>query len=303
MAVAPRRVHGDVLIPIFPQGARLQLVVFNGDRLGALAGSDVIEIPAAGADPRGPLHAFIETAGELTIPPDGTRYRLEDVELAAPLPRPGKIIGAPVNYVDHQQEMQQPTTIAGLGVFLKAPTSVLAPGGTILLPYTDQRTDQEAELGVVIGRTARHVPAERALEHVFGYTCALDITVRSGEDRSTRKSFDTFTPLGPCVTTADEVGDPGSLRLRGWVGGELRQDARTSDMIFGVPELIAYASSVMTLLPGDVLVTGTPAGVGPLAHGDQVIVEIERVGRLEVTVSSASAVPYASRPGQLRVNA
>jgi 2-keto-4-pentenoate hydratase/2-oxohepta-3-ene-1,7-dioic acid hydratase in catechol pathway len=202
-----------------------------------------------------------------------------------------------VNYVDHQHEMREPTTVAELGVFLKAQTSVLAPGGSILLPYTDKRTDQEAELGVVIGRAARNVSREQALEHVFGYTCALDITVRSGEDRSTRKSFDTFTPLGPWITTADEVGDPATLRLRGWVNGELRQDASTADMIFGVTELIAYASSVMTLLPGDVIVTGTPAGVGPLADGDHVVVEIDRVGRLEVEVSGAQAVPYATRPG------
>jgi 2-keto-4-pentenoate hydratase/2-oxohepta-3-ene-1,7-dioic acid hydratase in catechol pathway len=284
-----------------------QLVVFNGDRLGVLAGDEVVELPGAGGDPRGPLHALIEArAGDPYPVPthlDRPRHPLAEVELGAPLPRPGKILGAPVNYLDHQHEMREPTTVAELGVFLKAPTSVLAPGGTITLPYTDRRTDQEAELGVVIGRVARHVPVERAAEHVFGYTCALDITVRSGEDRSTRKSFDTFTPLGRCVTTADEVGDPGRLRLRGWVNNELRQDASTGDMIFGVAELIAYASSVMTLLPGDVLITGTPAGVGPLADGDRVRVSIERVGELEVGVSAASAVPYGARPGRREVPA
>jgi 2-keto-4-pentenoate hydratase/2-oxohepta-3-ene-1,7-dioic acid hydratase in catechol pathway len=280
-----------------------QLVVFNDDRLGVVAGDQVIELPGTGADPRGPLHALIESGAGVPTRPDGPRHPLAEVTLGAPLPRPGKILGAPVNYVDHQHEMHQPTTVAELGVFLKAPTSVLAPGGTIQLPYTDKRTDQEAELGVVIGRVARHVSVERAAEHVFGYTCALDITVRSGEDRSTRKSFDTFTPLGPGVTTADEVGDPGRLRLQGWVNNEPRQDASTGDMIFGVAELIAYASSVMTLLPGDVLVTGTPAGVGPLADGDRVVVRIERVGQLEVGVSAASAVPYGARPGHREVPA
>jgi 2-keto-4-pentenoate hydratase/2-oxohepta-3-ene-1,7-dioic acid hydratase in catechol pathway len=275
----------------------VRLVVFDGGRLGVVDGTDVIEVPGPGLDPRGPLHALIEAGdGGLDVP-DGPRRPLAEVKLGAPLPRPGKIVGAPVNYVDHQHEMREPTTVAELGVFLKAQTSVLAPGGSILLPYTDKRTDQEAELGVVIGRAARNVSREQALEHVFGYTCALDITVRSGEDRSTRKSFDTFTPLGPWITTADGVGDPATLRLRGWVNGELRQDASTADMIFGVPELIAYASSVMTLLPGDVIVTGTPAGVGPLADGDHVVVEIDRVGRLEVEVSGAQAVPYATRPG------
>jgi 2-keto-4-pentenoate hydratase/2-oxohepta-3-ene-1,7-dioic acid hydratase in catechol pathway len=277
----------------------VRLVVFDGGRLGVIDGTAVIEVPAApGFGSRGPLHALIESGTGLPDVPDAPRRPLAGVRLDAPLPQPGKIIGAPVNYVDHQHEMHEPVTVTGLGLFLKAPTSVLAPGGSILLPYTDKRTDQEAELGVVIGQPARHVPSERALEYVFGYTCALDITVRSGEDRSTRKSFDTFTPLGPGITTAGEVGDPGALQLRGWVNGELRQHASTADMIFGVPELLAYASSVMTLLPGDVIVTGTPAGVGPLADGDHVVAEIDRVGRLEVEVSGARAVPYETRPGK-----
>jgi 2-keto-4-pentenoate hydratase/2-oxohepta-3-ene-1,7-dioic acid hydratase in catechol pathway len=155
----------------------------------------------------------------------------------------------------------------------------------------------------VIGREARNVPAERALEYVAGYTCLLDITVRSTEDRSTRKSFDTFTPLGPWVTTPDEVGDPGALGLRCWVGGTLRQSATTADLIFDVPRLIAYASSVMTLWPGDVIATGTPAGVGPIRHGDRIAMDIERVGRLEVTATAEQARPYASRPGPTEIAA
>ncbi|MEJ3747976.1 fumarylacetoacetate hydrolase family protein [Actinomycetes bacterium KLBMP 9797] len=213
------------------------------------------------------------------------------------LPRPGKIVAAPVNYRDHQAEMAAPLTVADLGVFLKAPSSVIGHGGTVVLPYDDVRTDHEAELAVVIGRVARDVPADLALEYVAGYTCLFDITIRSTEDRSTRKSFDTFTPIGPWVTTPDEVGDPGALGLRCWVNGAPRQSASTADLIFDVPRLIAYASSVMTLWPGDVIATGTPAGVGPIQHGDRVAMEIERVGRLEVTVSGAQAIPYAERPG------
>lgn len=266
------------------------LAMVEGDRLAKVGGRTT--------DLRGPLHTMLESGARPTASP--TWRCLHGAGLAAPLPRPGKILGAPVNYLDHQHEMQEPTTVAELGVFLKAPTSVLAPGGTVRLPYTDVRTDQEAELAVVIGCTARHVPRERAQDVVFGYTCALDVTVRSGEDRSTRKSFDTFTPLGPWITTADEVGDPGALRLRGWVGDELRQDAWTGDMLFDVPDLVAYASSVMTLRPGDVLLTGTPAGVGPIVDGDRVTVDIERVGRLEVQVSGDGAVPYANRPGTAR---
>ncbi|MBV9232376.1 MAG: fumarylacetoacetate hydrolase family protein, partial [Chloroflexi bacterium] len=168
---------------------------------------------------------------------------------------------------------------------------------TVRLPYLDKRTDQEAELTVVIGRTARNVSVDEALDCVFGYTCGLDITVRSTEDRSTRKSFDTFTPLGPWVVTSDEVGDPHNLELRCWVNGVLRQQANTHDLIFNVAELIAYTSSVMTLWPGDVILTGTPAGVGPIVGGDRILMEIEKVGQLEVTVSDEGATQYASRPG------
>jgi 2-keto-4-pentenoate hydratase/2-oxohepta-3-ene-1,7-dioic acid hydratase in catechol pathway len=279
--------------------------------LGLVLGEDLVDVTElvgpGPSGPAGPLQAALDRG---LLAPGGAlrtldpallaalpRAPLSTVTLLSPLPRPGKVIGAPVNYLDHKAEMAVPTTIAELGLFLKAPSSVIGPGAPIALPYTDLRTDQEGELAVVIGRTARDVPAERAAEYVAGYACLLDITVRSGEDRSTRKSFDTFTPLGPWLTTADEVGDPGDLRLRCWVNGTLRQDTSTSALIYDVPRLIAYASSVMTLWPGDVIATGTPAGVGPIADGDVIVVEIERVGRLETPVSAATAIPYADRPG------
>lgn len=216
---------------------------------------------------------------------------------SAPLPRPGKIIGAPANYYDHVDEMPDAHTIMDWGAFLKAPSSLLEHGGLIRLPYSDKRTDYEGELAVVIGSTARHISTSAALEYVFGYTCLLDVTVRSTEDRSTRKSFDTFTPLGPELVTSDEIGDPGSLELHCWVNGELRQHTSTAKMIYDVPTLIAYVSSVMTLYPGDVIATGTPAGVGALADGDSVAVEISGIGRLEVAVTAHDAVPYGDRPG------
>jgi 2-keto-4-pentenoate hydratase/2-oxohepta-3-ene-1,7-dioic acid hydratase in catechol pathway len=227
---------------------------------------------------------------------------LDESRLTAPLARPRKIVAAPVNYLDHQVEMSEQKSIADYGVFLKAGTSVVGPGETVELPYDDKRTDQEGELALVIGRTARHVAVEDALDHVFAYTCGLDISLRSTEDRSTRKSFDTFTPIGPWLVTADEIADPDALELKCWVAGDLRQHTTTSELLFSVPELIAYASSVMTLEPGDVLLTGTPAGVGPLSDGDTVRVEIASVGTLEVGVSGTPAVPYATRP-QGRVGA
>jgi 2-keto-4-pentenoate hydratase/2-oxohepta-3-ene-1,7-dioic acid hydratase in catechol pathway len=216
--------------------------------------------------------------------------RLDQVRLLPPVPDPSKVVAAPVNYVDHQAEMNQSTHIDGLGVFLKAPSSLIAHGGTVRLPYTDRRCDQEGELAFVIGRTARHVAAADAARHIFGYSCLLDITMRGGEDRSTRKSFDTFTPMGPWLVTPDEVGDLAELRLICSVNGVLRQDADVADLVWGVPALLEYVSSVMTLLPGDVVSTGTPAGVGQIHDGDAVTVTITRVGELGVTVSDAGAV-------------
>jgi 2-keto-4-pentenoate hydratase/2-oxohepta-3-ene-1,7-dioic acid hydratase in catechol pathway len=229
---------------------------------------------------RGSLH------GDLPSLPES------EIHHTCPIPRPSKIVGIPANYRLHLDEMNVTSTVADLGVFLKAPSSLIGPGGTVHLPYTDRRTDQEGELAVVIGRRTRHVDRDQALDHVFGYTCLLDITMRGGEDRSTRKSFDTFTPIGPTIVTADEVPDPDDLQLRCWVGDELRQDASTGDMIVDVRGLIAYASSIMTLEPGDVIATGTPAGVGPLSGGDTVAVEIDQLDRLEVTVSAERAMPH-----------
>ncbi len=281
----------------------------SGFALGVLVENDVIDVTdlvgQGEQGPAGPLARLLEqgydpalfVADRLIGRP---HHSLAQVQLSAPLPRPGKVIGAPVNYLDHKAEMAVPQTIAEYGVFLKASSSVIGPGASIRLPYLDKRTDQEAELTVVIGRTARNVSVDEALDYVFGYTCGLDITVRSTEDRSTRKSFDTFTPLGPWIVTPDEVGDPHTLELRCWVNGELRQQANTRDLIFNVAELIAYTSSIMTLWPGNVLLTGTPAGVGPISDGDRLVVEIEKIGQLEVAVSAEGAVHYASRPGPRR---
>jgi len=284
----------------------MRFVVYDNDRPGIVAENDMIDVTdlvgQSEGDPAGPLSRLIEQGYDpARFAPDQLagrpRQALANVRLSAPLPRPGKVIGAPVNYLDHKAEMSVPQTIAEYGIFLKASSSVIGPGDAIRLPYLDKRTDQEAELTVVIGRTARNVPVANALGYVFGYTCGLDITVRSTEDRSTRKSFDTFTPLGPWIVTPDEVGDPQNLELNCWVNGELRQHVNTGDLIFNVAELIAYTSSVMTLWPGDVILTGTPAGVGPIANGDRLVVEIEKVGRLEVGVTNEGASLYEARPG------
>jgi 2-keto-4-pentenoate hydratase/2-oxohepta-3-ene-1,7-dioic acid hydratase in catechol pathway len=204
-----------------------------------------------------------------------------------PVLNPTKIVAAPVNYIAHKEEMLVDYTVENAGFFLKSPTSIVGPEDTIRLPFSDRRQDPEVELAAIIGQRAQKIRAKDALEHIFAYTIAIDVTVRGKEDRPYRKSFDTFTPIGPWLVTPDEIGDPQNLRLRLFVNGELRQDAHTSDMVFGVAELIERASWAFPLLPGDVLMTGTPEGVSQVYPGDRIKVEIEKIGSFSIPVENA----------------
>ena len=219
---------------------------------------------------------------------------LDRVKLLAPVANPGKIIAAPVNYAKHLQEALADkgihhgnlvNEIHKAGMFLKATSAVVGPGEGVKLVHTDRRNDHEVELAVVIGKAAKNVSKEKAIEHVAGYCIGLDMTVRGPEERSLRKSPDSYCVLGPWLATPDEVGDPGSLQVSITVNGEPRQDASTSDLILGVAELIAWGSSFYTLHPGDVILTGTPQGVGPVKPGDTMHARIERIGSMQVKVS------------------
>ena len=215
----------------------------------------------------------------------------EALERLAPITRPGKIVAVGRNYREHAAEESAELPEAPL-LFAKLPSSIVGDGATISWSTAlTAQVDYEAELAVVIGWSARNVPVDRALEHVLGYTCLNDVSARDLQVRDgqwTRaKSLDSFCPLGPWIVTADEIPDPGCLRVRCRVNGEARQDATTADLIHGVAELIAYCSRSFTLQPGDVIATGTPGGVGAfrdppmfLADGDLVEVEIERIGTL-----------------------
>lgn len=265
-------------------------------RVGLVTGGGVVDVtdqvPPGG--PGGPMRRLLASGVPLgSLRADGPV--VAQPRLLAPVPDPSKIVAAPVNYADHQVEMSQDSHIDALGVFLKAPSSLVGDGALVELPYHDRRFDQEGELAVVVGRRASHIAPADALRHVAGFTCLLDMTMRGGEDRSVRKSFDTFTPAGPHLVTPDEVGPLDELELRTWVGGTLRQRADIRDLIWGVPALLAYASSVMELEPGDVIATGTPAGVGQVRDGDEVTVEITGIGRLSVTVTDAGAVACPTR--------
>jgi 2-keto-4-pentenoate hydratase/2-oxohepta-3-ene-1,7-dioic acid hydratase in catechol pathway len=278
----------------------MRFVVFDEGRLGILRDGalvvDVSDVVGAGQGDWPPVFLLRAIAHFDRLRPrllEAAERRsglpLDRVRLQAPVVFPSKVIAAPVNYRLHIEEMRplvkgELHAIERYGLFLKAPSSVVGPDATVELPFPDRRTDHEVELGVVIGRTARNVAMADAMRHVFGYTGVMDVTVRGDEDRSTRKSFDTFTPVGPVLVTADEIPDPHALRLQLWVNGERRQDGNTRDMIWDVPKLVEYASHVMTLNPGDLLSTGTPDGVGPLRPGDHVTMEVAGVGRMSVKV-------------------
>jgi 2,4-didehydro-3-deoxy-L-rhamnonate hydrolase len=216
---------------------------------------------------------------------------LTDLELLAPVPRPGKIVAAGVNYTSHGTEQAKDPPDHPV-LFAKMPTAVIGDGAEIRWsPALTQAVDFEAELAVVVGRTCRRVAESEALAYVAGYTCLNDVSARdlqySDKQFVRGKSLDTFCPMGPWLVTAEEIPDPQALRIRCLVNGEVMQDASTAEMVFGVAALVSFCSQAFTLEPGDVIATGTPAGVGwfrepkRLLHdGDEVVVEIEGIGRL-----------------------
>ncbi|MBO8127427.1 MAG: fumarylacetoacetate hydrolase family protein [Firmicutes bacterium] len=218
-----------------------------------------------------------ETPGEFA--PTKMVLPLEEVKLLAPV-MPSKIVCVGLNYRDHAQEMDLPIPEEPL-LFLKPPTAVVGPGDVVVMPPQSQDVQYEAELAFVISRQARKVSPENADKYIWGYTCFNDVTARDLQARdgqwSRAKGFDTFAPLGPWIES--EV-DPTDLEINCYLNDRRVQHSRTSEFIFSIPEILAYITEVMTLLPGDVVITGTPPGVGPVEDGDRVTVEIEGIGRL-----------------------
>lgn len=223
-------------------------------------------------------------------------FDLKSVQINSPVPMPGKVVAAPINYKAHIEEMKTNgqafghviTDIRQAGLFLKASSSVVGPSQGIAQRFLERRTDHEIELCVVIGKLCDHVKKEQALSHVAGYCLGLDITIRGPEDRSFRKSLDSYTVLGPWMTTRLEGSDPQSIDLELTVNGELRQKTSTQDMVMSVVELIEYASSFYTLYPGDVIMTGTPQGVGPIRPGDTLHAKGSGLGEMSVKVRAAA---------------
>jgi 2-keto-4-pentenoate hydratase/2-oxohepta-3-ene-1,7-dioic acid hydratase in catechol pathway len=221
---------------------------------------------------------------------------LAEVRLSSPVANPSKIIGTPANYLAHVAEAHRDAanffagknkTVREQGLFLKATSSLVGTGEGVAVRFPDRRTDHEIELGVIIGRKTGFIPAKDALSVVAGYSIALDMVMRGKEDRSHRKSLETYAVLGPWMVTADEIPNPNSLSFALHLNGELRQSANTRDMIVDVREQISWASSLYTLYPGDIIMSGTCDGVGPVKAGDVMALSFEGIGQAEVRVRAA----------------
>lgn len=282
----------------------MKLCRFNDDRLGLVEGDAVRDVSAAlDGLPRHayPLPRFDPLIANLAavrrrvqeLAPGAPAQPLSRVKLLSPVANPGKILGAPVNYRKHLEEaradpgihhQKQVAEIQQIGLFLKATSSVVGPAEGVTLRHLERRNDHEVELALIIGKAGARIPRARAFEHVAAYCIGLDMTVRGPEERSLRKSVDSFTVLGPWLVTADEIPDPAALELSIRVNGETRQKANTRDLVLTIPELIEFASAFYTLHPGDVMLTGTPEGVGPVRPGDRMLAAIERIGSMEVAV-------------------
>ncbi len=243
---------------------------------GVVGGRDGVEILAAVAGD--PLYSGVELTGE--------QFLLTDVRLLAPVIPRSKVVCIGRNYADHAAEMGGDVPPEPL-VFLKPNTSVIGPFDPIVYPQQSSDVQFEGELAVVIGRICRDVPAERAGDVIYGFTAANDVTARDLQRTDGQwaraKGFDSFCPLGPWIETDLDSAD---LRVTTELNGEMRQDGKTSDMTYAVPDIVAYITSFMTLLPGDVILTGTPAGVGPMQPGDTVSVTVDQIGTLTNSVVS-----------------
>jgi 2,4-diketo-3-deoxy-L-fuconate hydrolase len=291
----------------------MKLCRFNDNRLGVVLADDVIDVTAALSSlpsltwPVAPGDHLIRNFGSIRSAVEqaasvGKKFKLGDVRLLSPVANPSKVVAAPVNYALHLAEARADSgvnfgaeikTIDHYGLFLKSSTSVVGVSEGIALPNIDRRIDHEVEVVAVIGRECFQVRESEALDYVLGYCIGLDMSVRGTEDRSWRKSYDTFTVLGPYLVTSDEIADPANLDLSLAVNGSQRQSSNTKSLIFNIPKLISYASTGYRLYPGDVIMTGTPEGVGPVADGDTITCHATNLGAMKVHVVSDRGQPAA----------
>jgi 2-keto-4-pentenoate hydratase/2-oxohepta-3-ene-1,7-dioic acid hydratase in catechol pathway len=271
----------------FQGASRAEAGVVLGDRVVGLAGAgfaDMLAVLASGAEGRAKIENFVHN------PPADSIFPLASVRLLAPIPRPPKLICIGLNYRDHAAEAHQEIPKVPT-IFAKFSNVVIGPGEAIVLPKISRKPDYEAEFMFVIGTGGRHIAAQDWQRHVFGYTVFNDVSARDFQSVTSQwmigKTFDTFGPMGPYLVSADEIPDPHALDISLSIGGQVLQHSNTRELIFKIPDLVAYLSSVFTLEPGDVVATGTPGGVGfarkpprYLQAGDEVVITIEGIGEL-----------------------
>ena len=283
---------------------------FNDNRIGLVRGSNIHDVTAIIDElpvlryPAPPGDALISNLESLRprmekLADQAKAVPASSVKFLSPVANPSKIIGTPVNYQKHREEADKDAAIAVYGganrtrtieeqgLFIKAGSCLVGPSQGVAVRFPDRRTDHEAELGLVIGKRARNVSESQALSHVAGYAIALDMVVRGTEDRSFRKSIDSYGVLGPWMVTADELGDPANLDFSLRVNGEIRQASNTRLMVMNIPKQISWASHWYDLLPGDIIMTGTCEGVARVVPGDVMSVEFARIGKMDVAVRAA----------------
>ena len=286
----------------------MKLCRFDNNRLGIVEGDRVLDVtkalsvipeqrwPIAQGDPLIANFKLVLAAAK-KLAPKAKEKPLAKVRLLSPVPNPSKIIGAPINYNDHVAESIEDPGIAhgrtniqkGIGewgLFLKANSSLIGFGEQIRLRWPDRRNDHEVELAIVIGKRGNKIPKEKALEYVCAYSIGLDMTVRGPELQCFRKSIDTYSVLGPWLVTADEIADPNNLDLSIRVNGEVKQNSNTKHLVYNVERLIEFSSAMYTLHPGDIIMTGTPAGVSPVKPGDSLHAYVQGVGEGEIRIAS-----------------
>jgi 2-keto-4-pentenoate hydratase/2-oxohepta-3-ene-1,7-dioic acid hydratase in catechol pathway len=272
----------------------MKLFRLEGNRIGVIESDAWYDINAAlptdpGVWPPTQMVSFLATFAErrATILQDPAVKRIDPApdKLLTPIEWPNKLIAYPANYQKHREEMNSQNRADKNRFFLKANSSLSGPNDPIVMPTVEGReVHHECELGIIIGKQGRHISRGDCWDYILGYTCLIDVVVRGQEERVWRKSWDSFCPNGPWITTADEVPDPNALDLKLWVNGELRQSANTRDLLLDIPGMIAMASEAATLYPGDIIATGTPEGVGPIAPGDDVRIRVDHVGEMNLKV-------------------
>ena len=280
----------------------MRLVTFregNADRIGARSGDQIIDLSTADSSIPSDMRSFLEagepalSAASTAVALGGSSFSANDVKILAPISNPEKVVCIGLNYADHAAESGMDIPPEPV-VFSKYASAIIGPGDMIKLPPSSNEPDYEVELVVVIGKSGFNISQTDAMNHVAGYTVGHDVSARDYQLQKPAgqwmmgKTFDTFAPIGPDLVTADEVGDPNDLGIRCILNNETVQDSNTAQLIFKIPELIAYLSHVFTLNPGDLIFTGTPPGVGMardpqlwLKAGDKVVCEVDGIGRLE----------------------